>query len=138
MKTCRIFGAKNIRSVSIHALVFLLGLFFLSSGRPAEANCDGTLQWIHGRLYLANGTPSVRLRDTKAQVTFGVLTESNPEYPERPIFPSNLVDILSWDADVHGDFLFCIMERIEHHFDMGYVVQWDGSIVRRNTGSNFE
>ena len=55
-----------------------------------------------------------------------------PKYPEQPIVPSDLLDVLSWDVKVHGEFLFCITEIIEHFFDFGYVVKWEGSVVRQD------
>ncbi len=136
-KTVEISEQMKFRNVSVYVLIFLSGLFLLSSGRSAEADCDGTLRWIQGHLYIANGTPSVRIHDTEFGGTYGVFLDRDPEhpetptYPERPILPPSLMNLLSWDAKIHGKFLFCVEEVIEHHFDMGYVVKWDGSVVGR-------
>ena len=136
-RTFGILARKKFRIVSIYGGVLILGFFPFSSSRSAEADCDGTLRWIQGHLYLANGTPSVRLHDTKSGGTYGVFLERDPEhpetpiYPERPILPPDLRNLLSWDAKIHGKFLFCIVEVNEHFLDMGYVVQWEGHVVAR-------
>ena len=136
-RTFGILARKKIRIVSIYVGVLILGFFSFSSSRSAEANCDGTLRWSQGHLYVANGTPSVRIHDTAFGGTYGVFLDRDsghpetPRYPERPILPPDLRNLLSWDAKIHGKFLFCIVEVNEHFFDMGYVVQWEGHVVAR-------
>ena len=120
--------------MSIYVGVLILGFFSFSSSRSAEADCDGKLRWIQGHLYLANGTPSVRLHDTEFGGTYGMMNVENAEYPEQPNLPADLMDLLSWDAKIHGKFLFCIEEVNEHFFDIGYVVEWYGSVVRQDGG----
>ena len=99
--TSEVSGRNEFRMVAIYLAVFVLGLFLLSSGSATESNCDGTLRWIQGRLYLANGTPSARLHDVKTSVTYGILIEKYPEHPEQSVFPErpklppDLVSILS-------------------------------------------
>ncbi len=137
---CRNPEINPIRDVSVYVLMLLMSLFFSSSSRSAEADCDGALRWIQGHLYLANGTPSVRLHDTKFGGTYGVLLEKDPGhpetpiYPERPILPPDLRNLLSWDAKIHGNFLFCIVHVQEYHFDLGFVIKWDRSVDKRDDG----
>ncbi len=132
-----ILARKKFRIVSIYVGVLILGFFSFSSSGSAEADCDGTLRWIRGHLYLSNGTPSVRIHDTKSGGTYGVLLERDPKrpetpiYPERPILPPDLRNLLSWDATIHGKFLFCIVEVYEHFFDVGFVIKWEGHVVAR-------
>ena len=130
-RTFGILARKKVRIVSIYVGVLILGFFSFSSSRSAEADCDGTLRWIRGHLYLANGTPSVRLHDTKSGGTYGIRNVENAEYPEQPNLPADLMDVLSWDVKVHGKFVFCIMVKAEHFFDMGFVIKWDGHVVAR-------
>ena len=142
--TSEVSGRNEFRVVAIYLVVFVLGFFLLSSGSATEANCDGTLRWIQGRLYLANGTPSARLYDIKTSVTYGILIEKNPEhpkqpiYPERPNLPPDLVDILSWEVEIRGKFLLCVVQTAEHYFDMGYVIKWDGRVVRQGDDLNIK
>ncbi len=137
LKTLESSEQMKFGSVSIYVLVFLLGFFFASSGTSAEKDCDGTLRWIRGHLYVANGTPSVRIHDTEFRATYGVFLDRGPEhpetslYPERPILPPDLRNLLSWDARIHGKFLFCIEEVNVHFFDMGFVIKWEGHVVAR-------
>lgn len=118
------------RIVAILVVIFMSCLSSPASSSAAEDACDGTLRWIQGHLYLANGTPSVRLHDTKSGGTYGIMDVENAEYPEQPNLPADLMDVLSWDVKIHGKFLFCIMVKAEHFFDMGFVIKWDGHVVR--------
>ena len=139
-RTFRILARRKFRIVSIYVGVLILGFISVSGSGSAGTDCDGTLRWIQGHLYISNGTPSVRIHDTELGSTYGVFLDRDPEhpetstYPERPILPTDLRKLLSWDAKIHGKFLFCIEEVNEHHFDMGYVVKWDGSVVGRGGG----
>ena len=134
-RTFGILARRKFRIVSIYVGVLILGFFSFSSSRSAEADCDGTLRWIQGHLYVANGTPSVRIHDTEFGGTYGVFLERDPKhpetpiYPERPILPPDLRNLLSWDAKIHGKFLFCIEKVNEHFFDMGFVIKWEEHVV---------
>lgn len=139
-----ISGRNEFRVMAVYLVVFVLSVFYLPSGSATEVNCGGTLRWIQGRVYLANGTPSARLYDLNTDVVFGILIEKDPEnpeqdkYPERPILPSDLTDVLSWEVEVRGNFLFCTVETTERFFDMGYVIKWNGRVHRKDEGLNLK
>lgn len=116
------------RIVAILVVIFMSCPSSPVSSGAAEDACDGTLRWIQGHLYLANGTPSVRIHDTEFGGTYGVFLDRDPD-PDPPVLPPDLRNLLSWDAKIHGKFLFCIEEVNEHFFDMGFVIKWEGHVV---------
>ena len=65
----------------------------------AGANCFT----LHGRAYLANGTPGLRIWRTGTSRILGVNEQSD--------LPAALSEVLNWENSVHADFKVCPLTK---------------------------
>jgi len=72
--------------------------------RGNEALVDNCFT-LHGRLFVANGTPSLRIWRTGTNRLLGILP------PEEEIMPPCLLDKMSFQTSIYGDFTVCPFTR---------------------------
>jgi hypothetical protein len=102
-----------------------------SSAMGVHANSQDDCQNILGVLYLANGTPAVRLRDAVSHTTYGILLSDDFEYPEDPVMPDQLKGSLDWNTRIHGSFLVCVKYREKGFFPMAHIVEANDTSIEK-------
>ena len=76
-------------------------------------NLVGACFAVHGRLYMANGTPSVRILPLGTTGILGVLDRQSRAESEE-VAPKEVKDLLAPDPffiDVYGDYVICPFEK---------------------------
>lgn len=79
----------------------------------ARPELVGACRTVHGRLFAANGTPSLRIWIVGTRRILGV-TDWRPGSGEDPILPANVRAALGdrpFDVQVYGDFEVCPFTR---------------------------
>lgn len=100
---------QNIRSwLAVLALVVAWPTFSVEPKKSCRAHPKiiGECFHVRGKLFLANGTPSVRLSKTGTNRILGV-SEGNFVLPGYRNLPEALEKKLGWENEILGDFLVC-------------------------------
>ncbi len=106
-----------MRSIAIMAALCLLtcAAFSASAAVDPAASCRaqpdrvGACRQIHGIVFLADGTPSVRIRVRGTSHLLGVVPA------EHEIMPVSLKQLLAFDRDVTAELTVCPLSRPQPH-----------------------
>lgn len=95
------------------AILLLTSLAFVTAVWAKEL-CEDKSQFvdscfsIHGRLFVSNGTPGVRIWKVGTKRVLGVVNDSDTE--DRNL-PAEIAKIITTDVHVYGDFEVCPLTK---------------------------
>jgi hypothetical protein len=105
-------------------LLFLIGLALAETSTPwtCTENDEKTDEcfWVHGRMFLSNGTPSIRIWIVGTKLVLGVSGESMNDVMEKH---------LSFESRLYGDFVVCPLSEFKPGHMQSVCVETGSNLV---------